>query len=223
MSDVYAARGILFRRTDRLEESLSDFDDAIELTPEKSAAYWSKGKTWLEIGDIGLAIRDFTTAIELGDGISFYYLDRGKSWLVAGNSDNAISDFNAFLVLAERSLMNENVDHWTTEIVRDLILADVNPEDVLPFMGRLTKEERESGYNLLIEAQLRALQGDQAHALSLFAAAIPELNERQIIRVENELLRLGFGNMTSDGVWSQSDQVRLEECLKSGCVIEIVN
>jgi tetratricopeptide (TPR) repeat protein len=82
--------------------ALSDFNRAIELDPNYSAAYFSRGLVLRRQADYDGAISDFTKAIELNP-IAEAYLDRGAASKDKGDRDGAIADYTKAIELNDKS------------------------------------------------------------------------------------------------------------------------
>lgn len=97
-AEAYNRRGLAYFSKGNLENSKSDFDNAItdfskaiELNSEFAEAYYNRGRTHFLQGEFTLAIRDYSTAIDLKSDRDIYY-DRGIAWLHQQEWEEAKAD-----------------------------------------------------------------------------------------------------------------------------------
>ncbi|MBI3376892.1 MAG: tetratricopeptide repeat protein [Nitrospirae bacterium] len=94
---------------ERWKEALDAYTKAIELKPDYGAAYFIRGRAYLELGNHQQAINEFSKAIELmPDYIDAYYTEayyaevyysRGVAYSKLGNYQQAINDFSKAIEL----------------------------------------------------------------------------------------------------------------------------
>jgi tetratricopeptide (TPR) repeat protein len=81
------------------DESVKDFDRALELRPTMGWAYQGRGTVLMKKGQMERAIKDFTKAIEQNPDLVWAYFNRGLAQLYLGNEAAAQSDFDTCLKL----------------------------------------------------------------------------------------------------------------------------
>jgi tetratricopeptide (TPR) repeat protein len=74
------------------DEAISDYNRAIELNPEFSEAYYTRGSAYDRKGQYNHAIDDYTKAIELNPYFVEAYSNRGVANGIIGRYDRSISD-----------------------------------------------------------------------------------------------------------------------------------
>ena len=86
--------------------ALDDLNFAIRLSPKDPAAYTSRGKAHMEIGDYDAAVADFGQAIQLDRGNAEHWCDRGNAKAMKNNYDGALADLDQALKLAPEDSAN---------------------------------------------------------------------------------------------------------------------
>ncbi len=80
-------------------QAVETFTQVIQLAPQDSVAYNSRGTAYFYLGKKDLALDDFTMAIKLDPRNAHAYTNRGTLYVEQGNDDLAIVDFTAALQL----------------------------------------------------------------------------------------------------------------------------
>jgi len=83
----------------KYEESLSDFDRAIELDPEYQGALTNRGETYLQMGKYEEALSDFGRAIEIDPEDEWALAQRGLTYRQMGKYEESLSDFDRAIEL----------------------------------------------------------------------------------------------------------------------------
>ena len=104
---AYLGRANLLRARGRLDEAMSDLNQAIRLNPEGAQAFHARGLIYQRNGDHAKAITDFDNAIDRDPFAAAPYISRGQSLTAIGKYDLAIEDFNAGL-----NVNNRSADAW---------------------------------------------------------------------------------------------------------------
>jgi len=144
MSDNYNAQK-------KFEEGMSDFvihnygqsiehlSQALELNPEFTLAFKSRGAAYLRLAKAEEAIADFNTVIEMDSSNARAYHLRGLAYEKTGENDKALHDFNRALELKpdygavyySRASLNNKMGH-TEQAMEDIRmvthLTEVNIE-----------------------------------------------------------------------------------------------
>ena len=80
---------------DYFSHVISKLTSEIELDPQNKQAYFLRGNTYLDRGDLDNAIADYTSsAIELDPTYWFAYNNRGLSLWAMGERNQAASDYD---------------------------------------------------------------------------------------------------------------------------------
>ena len=85
--------------TDRPEDAIADFDEAIRLRPGQGMVYTFRGRAFMELGQLDRALVDLSKAIDLAPDDPLAYLDRGRTLMLSGRLDEAVADFDRALEL----------------------------------------------------------------------------------------------------------------------------
>jgi tetratricopeptide (TPR) repeat protein len=85
----------------KLEESIEDFDHAVELEPNHPKAYHLRGLAQVELGDHEGALIDFRNAIDLDPDYFPAYYSRAILQLELGREDLATDDIQMVQALTE--------------------------------------------------------------------------------------------------------------------------
>jgi tetratricopeptide (TPR) repeat protein len=80
-------------------QSIEHLSQAIELDPEFTLAFKSRGAAYLRLNKAGEAIADFSTVVELKPGNARAFHLRGLAYEKSGDNDKALHDFNRALEL----------------------------------------------------------------------------------------------------------------------------
>jgi tetratricopeptide (TPR) repeat protein len=76
------------------QEAILAFTRASELEPGAVLAYFARGRSYWELGNIDQAIKDFDTAIGLSPNFVEAYDRRGLCYARSGNHEQAVKDFD---------------------------------------------------------------------------------------------------------------------------------
>lgn len=85
---AYQLRGALNLELKRYHDALSDFNQAILLSPYNEIGYWGKANVFMGLQDYRWAVVQFTNAIDLipdeAEEIADYYRDRAEAYELLG-------------------------------------------------------------------------------------------------------------------------------------------
>ena len=95
----YNNRGIDYRKENKLDLAIKDFDKAIELNSEFAEAYNNRGNAYDDKGDFDKALVNFNTAIEFKPDFVEAYVNRGVAYGKRDEFNKAINDFNTAIDL----------------------------------------------------------------------------------------------------------------------------
>lgn len=99
IGDSYYKRGINFCQLEKCELAITEFDRAIDISPEWGEAYYNRGLAYAKLAEYELAIADYTEAIQINNNSVDAYNDRGNAYYKIGDYNNAILDYNEVLAL----------------------------------------------------------------------------------------------------------------------------
>jgi tetratricopeptide (TPR) repeat protein len=92
-------RGVNLAKAGQYEQAIAEFDKAIELDPNYTAAYANRGNVYSQIGQHDKAIADCNKAIELDPDDAEVYGNRAAVYSHMGEHDKAIADYNKAIEL----------------------------------------------------------------------------------------------------------------------------
>ena len=95
----YNNRGIDYRKENKLDLAIKDFDKAIELNPEFAEAYNNLGNAYDDEGNFDKAIANFNTAIKFKSDFVETYVNRGVAYGKRDEFNKAINDFTTAIDL----------------------------------------------------------------------------------------------------------------------------
>jgi tetratricopeptide (TPR) repeat protein len=98
-SFAYFYRGLAYGAIGNHDQSIADYNQAIELNPGIAQAYNNRGNAYIAKRKLVKAISDYNRAIELDPDIHQAYTNRGISFAALGDYELAISDYNRAIEL----------------------------------------------------------------------------------------------------------------------------
>jgi tetratricopeptide (TPR) repeat protein len=96
---LYNYRGLLYYKQGGYEQSIADYNRAIELDLESVAAYVNRGNSYDDMGEYELAVADYNRAIELDPDEAGAYVNRGLAYSYQGSLGPAIADYDRAIEL----------------------------------------------------------------------------------------------------------------------------
>ncbi|WP_193376343.1 tetratricopeptide repeat protein [Bradyrhizobium sp. YR681] len=91
---AYEGRGRIALRHGDFRRAIADFDEAINLNPNRASLYRDRALARWQSGDLALAIEDYDEAIAHDPKLSAPYHQRGLALAAAGDLDRAILSYN---------------------------------------------------------------------------------------------------------------------------------
>jgi tetratricopeptide (TPR) repeat protein len=98
-AEAYFRLGWLYQNQGDIQQTLANYNKAIELDPKNSLAYNNRGLVYDKQGDYQQAISDYSQAIELAPTNFAAFTNRGVVYYRQGNYQQAIADYNQALEL----------------------------------------------------------------------------------------------------------------------------
>lgn len=95
-------RAYCYKRLNRFNDALSDFDKLIKMAPNHIFGLYNRGVTLYLIEKYDLAIKDYSTVIELQPKFHQAYDAIGNAYLMKGNYDIALINFDKAIQLETR-------------------------------------------------------------------------------------------------------------------------
>lgn len=96
----HLARGLVYCRSQKWEEAISELSEAIRSNPSDALAYEWRGSAFFAKGNMDKAIEDFSRVIELNPASAIAYLNRANAYRALNNLSDALQDINECLRLS---------------------------------------------------------------------------------------------------------------------------
>ncbi len=172
--ELYTERGIANWEMKKLEDSLKDCLNAINIDPNFTNAYNLKGLLMDERKDYDNAIEDFNMVIKLNPHYVAAYNNRGNSYLNIKKYDKAIEDFNKAIELNPgytigyynrgRTLNNKKEYEKAIDDFNKAIELDNNYSDAYAGRGLAWYNKKE--YDRAIEDYSKAIELNSEHFIA---------------------------------------------------------
>jgi len=107
-------RGLGFMKNKIPDRAMSDFNEAIRISPQYPYPYDNRGDLWRDKGELDRAIADYNKAIQIDPTFSSAYLNRGITYQRMGNFRSARADYEAVLTLPDK----RPIDKWAHKQAR---------------------------------------------------------------------------------------------------------
>jgi tetratricopeptide (TPR) repeat protein len=144
-------RGEYFADSQRPEDAIKDFQDAISMDPNCALAIHNRAVTFAQRNQYAAALRDFNRVIELNPGLAVAYRNRAELLAALGRMDEAVVDYDqAISALPEDAALLQarayayqrlgDFAHAAADINRAIQLAPRDP-DALTQRGNLSAEQ----------------------------------------------------------------------------------
>ncbi len=91
-ADDHISRGVAYRRQEKYEQAMAEFEQAASINPDHADALYHHGLTWGLMGEHSRAVADFTRAISLAPEYADAYNCRGYARLCLGEYRLALRD-----------------------------------------------------------------------------------------------------------------------------------
>ena len=99
LSELYNNRGVSYRLTGDLENSMKDLNRALELDPDSLTALINRNSTAQDLGDPALALQDLNRVLQLDPDSAFAYNSRGNLYVSLGMTTEALEDYERAIQL----------------------------------------------------------------------------------------------------------------------------
>lgn len=110
--DAHVGLGLAYFALDRLDESLAEFDRAIEVDPNETAAWNYRGQIFYALERYEQAVSDFDQAISLEPDKAFYHRKKADALLSLEQFAGALKSANKAIELDETDPMNYVIRAW---------------------------------------------------------------------------------------------------------------
>lgn len=180
-AEGYLNRGILFNRQQRWDKAVTDFHEAISLSPQKGSSYLGLCDTLIGMGDIKSSLKILKSAFQDASSLPIALLKRGKIYFDQQKYNKALKDINQVL-----DIQSENVEAFYYKAfallgLNKLTDAALCLEQVVKF-DSMKKYTGAAIYNL---GAIRIKQKDYYGAMFTFQRSVDlglEIEEQKILK-----------------------------------------
>jgi regulator of sirC expression with transglutaminase-like and TPR domain len=152
---IYSNRGLVYASASQFDQSICDYNRAIELNPGFAEAYNNRGIAYVKSGQLSMAICDYDKSIELNPNFAEAYNNRANAYVKSGQFNQAVSDY-------------------TTAIKNNLNLAEAYGNRAITYA--LLKKPQQAKKDLLKAVELNPNLKGQITVLSERFNLDPQLN-----------------------------------------------
>ena len=162
---VYRSRGNAYRRQQKYDKAIADYNRALALEPNHRWAYVNRGNAYRRQQKYDKAIADYNRALALEPNHRWAYVNRGLVHYERQEYDKAIADYNRALTLEPNyrwAYVNRGLVHYERQEY-DQAIADYNRALVLEpnyqwaYVNRGNAYRRQQEYDKAIADYNRAL------------------------------------------------------------------
>lgn len=109
------------------KESITLYDKAIELEPQKPLAYFNRAGMFAVLGEFERAVADYEKALQLGENDATAYLVCGRAYLAKRNYKKALNKFDSALALTEDIELKNTIRLARIDALRGMIRKESDP------------------------------------------------------------------------------------------------
>ncbi len=206
---AYHNRGNTYQRLDQYERAIADYDQAIQLAPDRAGAYTDRGTAYQNLNRHQRAIADYDQAIRLDPDHALAYSNRGNSYQDLGQYQRAMADYNQAIRADPENAGAYNNRAWARYLAGqfDLAMRDVDRSLVL---------EANDVAAIDTKAHILAALGRIDEALAAFDRAVALGGTSWVKTYQKALIDHGH-SVPVDGVWGPASRRALQACLKARC------
>ncbi len=168
--------------------AVQKYTEAVRLFPRYPTAFYNRGKTLEENGNIVAAIRDYDNAIKLNHNYAPYYNSRGWVYYESGNKKAAMLDYDTALTINHDLPEAYNNRGWAYYEAGNLKAAMSDYNRAIASLPSFTKPY----YNRAI---VKADQGDLAGAVADYNALININNNDSLAYFNRGVIRMNQKDM----------------------------
>ena len=143
-ANQYVERGVELYNTDHFFSAVTEYDKAIELTPDNPDLYANRGAAYLRLNNYMEAKKDLDKALRLKPDAAKIYVVYGDLYSRVGESDDAIDYYNRALqlnpndayVYYSRGVAYQRMKNYPGAISDFTKAISINPKYVDAYIGR---------------------------------------------------------------------------------------
>ena len=174
--------GVELYNSQKFEEAISKYDEALSINPQCKEAYFNKGLCYQSLNDNNKALECFGLALGVDQNYLPAIIGQGNSQLRLGDKEGALGYFdqalgidpNSALALSGKSICLQQLDN--KEEVNEIINKQINEntEDYIPYLlkGNMLKDEQK--YEDAIENYQKCLKLNKNCAEAYYNIALCE-------------------------------------------------
>lgn len=165
---AYYGRGLSLWKYQRYEESIQDFNKAIDLGMwELERPFYMRGYVYFELKEYAQAIQDFTHAIDINDQYALPYLMRARGYEMIEDNVLALDDYSRAIVYATGQV------RVSAYVFRgDLYRRTGYPESALADLNAAVKLDRNNPVNYYYRGMVYDSMQMYSSAISDYTSAI---------------------------------------------------
>ncbi len=114
LAAVYAARGSLYTKLDRLDDAMADLNKAVDINPSNVEFYDYRADIWLKKGNLDQALANYKMSIRVDPKYPAAYYGEGQVYEKMGQAQQARASYNAALAAPAR----ERIGEWAHVVAR---------------------------------------------------------------------------------------------------------
>ena len=113
--------------TNDAQESITLYDKAIKLEPQKPLPYFNRAGMLAVLGELDRATADYETALQLGENDATAYLVCGRAYLAKRNYEKALNKFDSAFGLADNIGLKNTIQFGRIDAFRGMIRRENDP------------------------------------------------------------------------------------------------
>jgi len=191
---VYCKRGDAYSNLRKYQPALADFDRALELDPNYTAAYLRRGNVYQELKEYRSALVDFDHALELDPNYTAAYFSRAIIYWKLKEYQSALADLDSLVKLYSNRVMAYTDRGWAYWYIKEYQQAitnfdhalELDPNHAYAFTGR--------GWVYVHLKEYQQALSDFNRALELDYKDVAAYNGRSVIYLKSKKYQLALAD-----------------------------
>ena len=179
------------------QKSLELSNEALELNPQNSMAYYNRGSVKLRTKNYNSAIEDFTKSIEINPNYSVAYNDRGEAYRYLKQYDNAVANYNKAIELSpnytypynNRGIVHDALKNYDAAISDFNKALELNPNYATPYYNRGNVYMHISKYDNAVADYSKAIELDSNFENAYFNRGFVEMIQKNFKQAAEDFTR----------------------------------
>jgi len=206
------ARGSVYVRLKRYQESLQDRDEAVNLDPYNADAYVARGGSYHLLGEHEKGLADRTMATTINPNSPLAWSARGNAYLLMGRYDDAVADLKRAQALDPSDLETQKLVAQAQAKVNEIVQAAIEKEKA-PETGTVTLPDTST--RLAQHEESKVASEPEAPPVTTPAPAAPPA--RQVVAPSNAITaaecHMAGRKLLQEQHWSEAI-VQFDQALK---------